>query len=867
MITVKETNQGNDKKGKLFRFILYMQFAILIPIIAFILWSLIEINYQKPELPQNKLTKTLNRVVNDLSNYRFPLLRVLGFNEDFESLYIDIKHKDYSKLEKVAEHDLNVVDGGVYADRVRSLRKSIYVPAKLRVDNENIKVNIRLKGDRKAHWADSNRWSFRIKVKGNNTLFGMRKFSVQHPATRNYIYEWIFHKMLKNEGLIGLRYKFINLFVNGKNMGPYVVEEHFDKFLIENNNRRDGPILKFNEDSLNDIDIWKGMSISAYQRKKWEKKNSKLLYQAITRLENFQSGKLKMDDIFDTKKMATYFAICDILETLHGAVPKSVKFYFNPVSKLFEPIGFDGHFLDKQYPVLVSELGNFRGDGGFWNYGRWFDAFFKLNDSDNIEFFREYITELSRISNQTYMESFFEKIHNELELNLDFIYSGIPFSDLFTMHPSTGISPLFSFDKNKIINRIDYISEKLKLYRPFIVSEISIFEDNIKIKIANRKTFPLKIIGLKAGENIYKNQTDFFVNGSYGYSYVTINFDIVKKIDTKQDKLEIIYTLPGSNIKSTQKIASPNVKKINRRIGDFNDFRFIKKEGDVFTIKKGDWKIDKTVVFPEESTLLVMPGVKLDILKGSRIISYGDIKLLGNNDDRIIIKSSDNTGKGIVVFNSSNSKIISTDIIGLYQPLDDEWPLSSILTFYESNISISNSKFIDNKSEDVINIVRGRFKINDSLISGTDSDAIDSDFSSGTISNVVFENIGNDAIDVSGSDVKVNNVTMNNVGDKGLSVGEGSNINASQITISNARIAYASKDSSKLILSDSSIHNVDIGFVVFQKKPEFSHAVIDSWRHVSSNVNKEYLVELGSTLILDGVKVDNKSLSLRKELY
>ena len=309
------------------------------------------------------------------------------------------------------------------------------------------------------------------------------------------------------------------------------------------------------------------------------------------------------------------------------------------------------------------------------------------------------------------------------------------------------------------------------------------------------------------------------------------------------------------------------MKKINRRIGDFNDFRFIKKEGDVFTIKKGDWKIDKTVVFPEESTLLVMPGVKLDILKGSRIISYGDIKLLGNNDDRIIIKSSDNTGKGIVVFNSSNSKIISTDIIGLYQPLDDEWPLSSILTFYESNISISNSKFIDNKSEDVINIVRGRFKINDSLISGTDSDAIDSDFSSGTISNVVFENIGNDAIDVSGSDVKVNNVTMNNVGDKGLSVGEGSNINASQITISNARIAYASKDSSKLILSDSSIHNVDIGFVVFQKKPEFSHAVIDSWRHVSSNVNKEYLVELGSTLILDGVKVDNKSLSLRKELY
>ena len=55
---------------------------------------------------------------------------------------------------------------------------------------------------------------------------------------------------LGEEGLPSLRYEFRPLILNGKNLGIYALEEHFDKILVESNKFREGPILKFSEDKL-----------------------------------------------------------------------------------------------------------------------------------------------------------------------------------------------------------------------------------------------------------------------------------------------------------------------------------------------------------------------------------------------------------------------------------------------------------------------------------------------------------------------------------------------------------------------------------------------------------------------------------------
>jgi len=124
-----------------------------------------------------------------------------------------------------------------------------YVPAKITFGDKTKNVKLRLKGD----WVDHlsrDKWSYRIKVQGDETIMGMKQFSLQHPKIRNYVYEWIWHKAIKREGIIALRYDFVNLIVNGKNKGIYALEEHFEKRLIENNQFREGPIVKFNENLL-----------------------------------------------------------------------------------------------------------------------------------------------------------------------------------------------------------------------------------------------------------------------------------------------------------------------------------------------------------------------------------------------------------------------------------------------------------------------------------------------------------------------------------------------------------------------------------------------------------------------------------------
>ena len=53
---------------------------------------------------------------------------------------------------------------------------------------------------------------------------GMRKFVLMNPKVRYGLYDWLGHELMKHEDLISLRYKFINVSLNGEDKGIYVLE-------------------------------------------------------------------------------------------------------------------------------------------------------------------------------------------------------------------------------------------------------------------------------------------------------------------------------------------------------------------------------------------------------------------------------------------------------------------------------------------------------------------------------------------------------------------------------------------------------------------------------------------------------------------
>jgi len=84
-------------------------------------------------------------------------------------------------------------------------------------------------------------------VKGDDHVFGMRRFSLQKPAMRNYLNEWCFLEHLRSEDVPAPRYTFINFAFNGEDWGVYAVEESFSKELLESQHRLEGPIVKLDE--------------------------------------------------------------------------------------------------------------------------------------------------------------------------------------------------------------------------------------------------------------------------------------------------------------------------------------------------------------------------------------------------------------------------------------------------------------------------------------------------------------------------------------------------------------------------------------------------------------------------------------------
>jgi len=293
---------------------------------------------------------------------------------------------------------------------------------------DSIAIKIRLKGDRSIHFEDSLKLSFRIKVSGAEKMYGVKKFSLHHPGARNYVYEWIFHKALKKAGLIHLKYKFLSLNVNGKNLGLYAFEEHFEQSLLENNNLPKGPILRFNEDYS-----WFNLYttyVEPFQTNYWFEKDSALTQQAIYNIEQWRRGEVKTSSVFDVKKLATYFALTDVLWMHHAQSWKSIRFYYNPISKMIEPIGYDGHhndfFIKNKLAIQLSSTLPLREvDRKYWTeyYRDWYSLLFNRKKSFDPTFYATYVQQLRRLANPLWLDEFFEEIKQELQYNLSLIAS------------------------------------------------------------------------------------------------------------------------------------------------------------------------------------------------------------------------------------------------------------------------------------------------------------------------------------------------------------------------------------------------------------------------------------------------------------
>lgn len=410
-------------------------------------------------------------------------------NADPEMVSIEIKDKDIKLLEKNREQAL---ERGVIINDL----DGDYVPGTLQYKGEKLKIKLRLKGHMTDH-LQSNKWSFRIKVNDKHTFMGMKRFSFQHPGTRGYIYEWIYHELMKREDIIALRYCFINLTVNGKDWGIYAVEENFEEELIAHNKRPKGPILRFNPD-LYWVDRYNEMkgtkptsefasyysaNVEAYRENKvLEDSLMRALYlKGIALMEGLRNRKITVDEAMDIPRLARFHAIIDLVGGQQSLDWSDVKYYYNPSSCRLEPVAYESftHFPCTE----ISGMYKYVRIDSSKNYDDWHQLLFS-----NPVFFKTYVKELERVANPAYLDNFFTDIKNKLSENLAILNKEFPYK---------------KFDEKDYYKNQVMISKMLDAPKSFHAYYEYAKEDLVVVSIGSIESLPVEIKSLQIGNTVF----------------------------------------------------------------------------------------------------------------------------------------------------------------------------------------------------------------------------------------------------------------------------------------------------------------------------------------------------------------------------
>ena len=789
---------------------------------------------------------------------------------DLEKIVLKVKNKHYKKLKKKRDEAI--------VAQVLLNAEGDEVPAGLNFKEKEYDIQMRLKGD----WVDhlqGDQWSFRVKIENGETLMGMRKFSLHRPATRNYAGEWLFHQVLADAGILNLQYHFVQVQLQigdeadleVKNLGIYALEEGFDKQLIERNRRREGVILKLDENlmweeyeaylggrlEIPDIDYldfhkYKEMNIVPFAEKRI-REDSTLYKQFLTGSKLFRDyidGEKQLSEVFDVELTAKFTAIANLLGANHALDGHNYRVYYNPVTAKLEPIGFDGNAGKKVFGFI---------------------AFF--NSQGDYAYQEAYVKAVEEVTEDAYIQRLID-------------WPGLP--DMIALMQT--VYHKYQWTGNMLVHNQRMLQSSIRPKQPLRINFNGIENGQFSASIENFSRVPMEILDLSyQGKKIFGKPVAKTIVPPLARRTVAFKLDIdYEKVFTKKgkqkvgfspqsdiDKIQVTYKTLGSKFNQTDGVLLwkedrdkldddiPFRHSANARSYDFLIFDETAK---TITCQPGHWRLDAPLVIPPGYTFVAGPGVRLDILSQfAGIFSYSPLKFTGTPDNPVELYSDTNMGRGLLVMNTKDTSLLRyCKFHKLSNPKSTGWSVTGAVNFYEADVILQHCSFSENRCEDALNILRCYFEMSDCVFTDIYADAFDGDFVTGTVKDCIFNNIGNDAIDVSGSKIKIEHVAIDQAGDKGISAGEDSEINAFRVLVKNSEIALASKDLSVFKINKAFLENNKLGFTAFQKKPEFGPAEMMADSVDLKNNQLIHLIEINSSLRLNGKNVETVSRVIDK---
>ena len=629
---------------------------------------------------------------------------ISGNTSSIDKVNLNINDLNMKRLFYDKEVSNNLSKKNQYTEKISEDRK--WVPIEIQNKKGLIKAKARIKGHAIEHW-DAN-FSLKIKTKKDNYYNGMRRFAIQTADDRGFLNEWLFHKYLKYNNLINLKYFFIQPSINGKKHKVYSVEENFDDLLLDRNKKKDGLIFRItNKDKI--IKYQKNTNKEKFiKHKKYLEKNIKLFFEK----------KLSADLLFDFESMAKIFAISELWGNKHAIHSSQLRFYFNPDTLLIEPIGYDmslSYHINK-YGILLSK-----------NY---YEKFIKNSKNNYIEFLLEDLSfrselqkEIVKITKKKDLEIFLNNNENAIQNNLRKLYRSYWYLDIKVQRDETW-SKYFPFDINTLFENQKIVKKKyeddfLKIENK--INEIIKFKINnflnINAEIIENYNKTEKILRLKKEVNIYKDliipsyfNTVLFQRGSNINFYNNSNFTSYSRIIVSgSEKEKTKFNSYGKN-----SITIINTKKLNKiRYSEFNNF-------DETNLKTGAITIYKSPILIHNSSFKNSNSEdNLNIVDSK--FEIVDVVIENSKNDALDIDFSVGEINKLFVKNSGNDGLdfskseVQADEINIINSGDKGISVGEKSNIKLSNITIVNSYIgLSVKDESNVLIDKNIFAVSDS---------------------------------------------------------------------------------------------------------------------------------------------------------
>lgn len=780
------------------------------------------------------------------------------------------------------------------------------------ITRRKVKAKIRLKGDNVSdHFRDRSKLSMRIKIRGGEHILGMSRFSIQRPETRNNQEEALIMDMMRQFGVLAPRYLFAEVHLNDKRVGVMAIEEHMTTEMIESQQRPAGPLLNNDQDPFwrqldlvvnnhpnpKALDVRIRVPGNYFRIKTFNHKEEAFLTPSgadardgMAMYRDFVDERLSSDEVFDLELLARWWILANLWRSDHGFYYGNVRFYFNPITRVLEPVSYDNATARRsiagwrEISVITNPI---------------IEAALKAPEFKSTAL--KNIVAMRRVFNSKEFQTWFrDKQETDLQiLAIDSIFPApVSVGNLLnnlnhlerfvTSSDTESTAPKMKFiDDPTRVRR--YYEAMMKRGLPFYLHLRSFLYpsgEGLKIELENLMLEPVFVEGIYSDDQreIIHFPQPIMISPTDTDSNTRIELPVRADEHQNINNLSIRYVYQGEEYRRPihlqfrgYKSEFPGPDEVQTRFLDQGVH--ISDRHSLITFPAGDYLFTQSLETPRDWTVVFLPGAKLRIRSGAIIRLRGPLLAIGKKEapieisiQSILRNASEEYWGGLLVESTDQQSILEhVKVEGMgsvnIKTRKDRRGLTGCVTFYRSRVKIRDSEFINLQCEDSLNIVSSEFEIKNATFKNTIYDGLDSDFSIGTIKHSTFEHIGNDGVDLSNSEVNIQHSHFSLIGDKAISVGEKTNLYAKNIHVLDSMSGVVSKDGSSAVVESSEFTNItNSALMAYVKKDEFGNPELNCQNCVFNNVGKEVTQQIGSRVKIDGQFARSGFVS-RREIF